>query len=58
MIYLNMQECFNIMNKLIHQTKADTFGLQTYLQNVFCLVIFLYPFIVKPEALQLNFETK
>ena len=58
MIYLNMQECFNIMNKLIHQTKADTSGLQTYLENAFNLVIFLFPFIVKSKVLQLNFETK
>lgn len=40
MIYLNKQAHFNIMNKLIHQTKADTFGLQTYLETVFTLVIF------------------
>lgn len=46
------------MNKLIHQTKPDTSGLQAYLENDFTLVIFLLPLIVKSKALHLNSETK
>lgn len=49
MIYLNMQARFNIMNKLIHQTKPDTFGLQTYLENVFTLVIFYFPLLLSQK---------
>ena len=44
-----MQECFNIMNKLIHQTKADTFGLQIYLEDVFSLVIFYLPLLLSQK---------
>lgn len=55
------------MNKLIHQTKADTFGLQTYLETVFTLVIFYYPlllsqkhysWIFKPNEMDLKGEKK
>ena len=44
-----MQECFNIKNKLIHQTKADTFGLQIYLEDVFSLVIFYLPLLLSQK---------
>lgn len=57
LIYLNMQAHCCIMSKLTHQTKADTFRLQTYLETLH-LSHFLLCFIVKSEALQLDFETK
>lgn len=44
-----MQECFNKMNKLIHQTKTDTVGLQTYLENVLSLVIFYFPLLLSQK---------
>lgn len=57
MIYLIMQACLNTISKFIHQTKADTFELQTYSKNL-SLFHCLLAFIVKSKGLQLNIEIK